>query len=184
MRLARSAGKPLLFEEFGTQRDYLNPPSTGRNTVIARSAPGLLLAYETVEASAAPSRADGRAERCCSGGHHGNGPSDVSARLHRGDQKAVLADYASSLRPLQSCERASLFAVHHQCRLCCAAVCCQRQMRMGTRAPWCGSCMPHSETTTTMTSTTSECLSVVHFCGVTGVRVVRHVCLAAIINDR
>jgi hypothetical protein len=36
MRLARSAGKPLIFEEFGTQRDYVNPPSTGRNTVIAR----------------------------------------------------------------------------------------------------------------------------------------------------
>ena len=35
MRLARSAGKPLIFEEFGAQRDYVNT-SDGRNVVISR----------------------------------------------------------------------------------------------------------------------------------------------------
>ncbi len=36
MRLARSAGKPLLVEEFGAARDYLADTATGRGTVMAR----------------------------------------------------------------------------------------------------------------------------------------------------
>ncbi len=36
MRLARSAGKPLLVEEFGAARDYLADAATGRGTVMAR----------------------------------------------------------------------------------------------------------------------------------------------------
>jgi hypothetical protein len=36
MRLARSAGKPLLLEEFGADRKYLAPTTTGRGTVMAR----------------------------------------------------------------------------------------------------------------------------------------------------
>ena len=36
MRLARSAGKPLLVEEFAAARDYLADTATGRGTVMAR----------------------------------------------------------------------------------------------------------------------------------------------------
>jgi hypothetical protein len=36
MRLARSAGKPLLMEEFGAARNYLAPAATGRGKVMAR----------------------------------------------------------------------------------------------------------------------------------------------------
>jgi hypothetical protein len=36
MRLARSANKPLLVEEFGAQRNYIYPPASGRDKVMSR----------------------------------------------------------------------------------------------------------------------------------------------------
>lgn len=38
MRLARSANKPLLLEEFGAPRSYIWPPATGRDKVMSRRA--------------------------------------------------------------------------------------------------------------------------------------------------